>query len=98
MPKISMGEVKGVLALKEGKERKCVVIFLLRVTLLEIALILPVGNVEKKDMKKSHDVLSNFLEFALWNKRMNQWSMIWMNNWQNVLNKRKIENESKKSK
>jgi hypothetical protein len=57
--------VKGVLALKEGKERKCVVIFVLReVTLLEIALILPVGNVERKDMKKSH-ALSNFLDYLL---------------------------------
>ena len=54
--------MKGVLALKEGKERKCVVIFVLReVTLLEIALILPVGNVERKDMKKRH-ALSNKLK------------------------------------
>ena len=27
---------------------------------------------------------------------MNWWSMMWMKNWQNVINKRKIENERKK--
>jgi hypothetical protein len=57
--------VKGVLALNGRKERKCAAIFVLReVTLLEIALILPVGNVVRKGMRRSH-ALSNFLDYLL---------------------------------
>ena len=60
-----MWEVKGVLALNGRKERKCGAIIVLKEDiLLEIALILPVGNVERKDMKKSH-ALSNFLDYLL---------------------------------
>ena len=50
--------------------------------------------------KKGHEKKSCFVKFfrlfTIWNKRMNWWSMMWMKNWQNVINKRKIENERKK--
>ena len=50
--------------------------------------------------KKGHEKKSCFVKFfrlfSIWNKRMNLWSMMWMKNWQNILDKRKIENESEK--
>ncbi len=50
---------------KKRKEMCCNVIIVLKeVILVEIALILLAGNVEKKDMKKKHALL-NFLDYLL---------------------------------
>ena len=49
---------------RRKRKEMCCNFVLRKVTLLEIALILPVGNVERKDMKKSH-ALSNFLDYLL---------------------------------
>ncbi len=61
-----MWEVKGDLVLKGRKERKGgAIIALKEVILPEISLILPVGNVVRKGMRRNL-VLSNFLEFLLY--------------------------------
>ena len=50
--------------------------------------------------KKGHEKKSCFVKFfrlfTIWNKRMNWWSMMWMKNWKNVLEKKKVKNESEK--
>ena len=50
----------------------------------------------KKGHEKKSCLIKFFRIFDAWNRRMNLWSMMSMKNQQNVLNHKKIENESKK--